>query len=100
MSAPYSITSSSSRTPNIGRSEDRTPASPSLRGVKRISANIYDEIRQVLKDFLQRVLKPAVTYVEHRRGKTMTALDVVYALKLQATTLYGFDEQARKKIKR
>ena len=50
-------------------------------GVKRISIFIYDDIRFVLKNFLQSIVKDSVTYTEHSRRKTITALDVVYALK-------------------
>eukprot|EP00798_Chlamydomonas_sp_ICE-L_P015101 gene15101-biopygen24165 len=57
-------------------------------GVKRISGLIYEETRGVLKVFL--VIRDAVTYTEHARRKTVTALDVVYALKRQGRTLYGF----------
>ncbi|ODM87535.1 Histone H4 [Orchesella cincta] len=32
----------------------------------------------------------AVTYTEHAKRKTVTAMDVVYALKRQGRTLYGF----------
>ena len=32
----------------------------------------------------------SVTYTEHAKRKTVTALDVVYALKRQGRTLYGF----------
>ena len=59
-------------------------------GVKRISALIYDEARNVLKGFLEGVVRDAVTYCEHAKRKTVTALDVVYALKRQGRTLYGF----------
>jgi len=59
-------------------------------GVKRISALIYDEARAVLKNFLESVIKDSVTYCEHAKRKTVTALDVVYALKRQGKTLYGF----------
>merc|ERR1711964_706288 len=59
-------------------------------GVKRISALIYDETRTVLKSFLESVIRDSVTYTEHARRKTVTALDVVYALKRQGRTLYGF----------
>merc|ERR1711963_1159761 len=48
-------------------------------GVKRISGLIYEETRGVLKVFL-----------EHVKRKTVTAMDVVYALKRQGRTLYGF----------
>merc|ERR1711900_96219 len=58
-------------------------------GVKRISAMIYDETRGVLKLFLEGVIRDAVTYTEHAKRKTVTSLDVVYALKRQGRTLYG-----------
>ena len=38
----------------------------------------------------QNVIRDSVTYTEHARRKTVTALDVVYALKRQGKTLYGF----------
>ena len=59
-------------------------------GVKRISGLIYEETRGVLKVFLEAVIRDAVTYTEHARRKTVTAMDVVYALKRQGRTLYGF----------
>jgi histone H4 len=59
-------------------------------GVKRISGMVYEETRGVLKVFLESVIKDTVTYTEHARRKTVTALDVVYALKRQGKTLYGF----------
>nr|ACG30677.1 histone H4 [Zea mays] len=63
-------------------------------GVKRISGLIYEETRGVLKIFLENVIRDAVTYTEHARRKTVTAMDVVYALKRQGRTLYGFGGQA------
>ncbi|XP_044414621.1 histone H4 [Triticum aestivum] len=59
-------------------------------GVKRISGLIYEETRGVLKIFLENVIRDVVTYTEHARRKTVTAMDVVYALKRQGRTLYGF----------
>ena len=59
-------------------------------GVKRISSFVYDDTRQVLKGFLEGIVKDAVTYTEHARRKTVTAMDVVYALKRQGRTIYGF----------
>ena len=59
-------------------------------GVKRISHDIYEETRNVLKGFLDNVIRDAITYTEHARRKTVTAMDVVYALKRQGRTLYGF----------
>lgn len=59
-------------------------------GVKRISFDIYKEIREVLSAFLRNVIRDAITYTEHARRKTVTAMDVVYSLKRQGRTLYGF----------
>lgn len=59
-------------------------------GVKRISGLIYEETRNVLKIFLEGIIRDAVTYTEHARRKTVTAMDVLYALKRQGRTLYGY----------
>jgi len=42
----------------------------------------------LLQVFLENVVRDAVTYTEHARRKTVTAMDVVYALKRQGRTLY------------
>ena len=39
---------------------------------------------------LLQVIRDSVTYTEHAKRKTVTALDVVYALKRSGRTLYGF----------
>ena len=57
---------------------------------------IYEETRGVLKTFLEGVIRDAVTYTEHAKRKTVTSLDVVYALKRQGRkyqpliSLHGF----------
>ena len=55
-------------------------------GVKRISGLICEETRGILKVFLENV-RDAVTYTEHAKRKTVTTMDVVYALKRQGCTL-------------
>ncbi len=59
-------------------------------GVKRVSGYIYGEVRDVLKDFLESIMKDTITYAEHAKRRTIMAMDVVYALKRQGRTLYGF----------
>ncbi len=59
-------------------------------GVKRISGLVYEELRGVLKVFLENVIRDAVQYTEYARRKTVSALDIVYALKRQGRVLYGF----------
>ena len=44
----------------------------------------------VLKVFLENVFRDAMTYTKHTKRKTVTAMDVVYALKHQGHTLYRF----------
>lgn len=65
-------------------------------GVKRISGLVYEETRGVLKVFLENVIRDAVIYTEHAKRNTVTALDVVYALKRQGRTLYGYDNMVRR----
>ena len=80
----------------VGRSSLEGITKPAIRrlarrgGVKRISSFIYDDTRQVLKGFLESVVKDSVTYCEHARRKTVTASDVIYSLKRQGRTLYGY----------
>jgi histone H4 len=59
-------------------------------GVKRISGLVYEESRGVLRVFLENVIRDSVTYAEHARRKTVTAMDVVYALKRGGKPIYGF----------
>ena len=59
-------------------------------GVKRISGLIYDETRGVMKTFIENVVRDAVSYCDYSKRKTVTALDVVYALKRNGRTIYGF----------
>ena len=59
-------------------------------GVKRISSSIYEETRIVLKNFLESVVRDAIVYTEHARRKTVIAMDIIYALKRQGRSLYGF----------
>ncbi len=59
-------------------------------GVKRLSGLIYEETRGVLKVFLQNIICDTIMYTEHSNRKTVSALDVVYALKRVGRTLYGF----------
>ena len=48
-------------------------------------------MRAVLRVFLENVMRDAVTYTEHARRKTVYATDVVFALRRQGRTLYGFE---------
>ncbi|CZS99927.1 hypothetical protein WAI453_003477 [Rhynchosporium graminicola] len=60
-------------------------------GVKRISAGIYDEVRTQLKARLTLILRDAVTILDYSNRKTITVMDVVFALKRLGRPIYGFD---------
>ncbi|KAL7440915.1 hypothetical protein ACHAXH_006939 [Discostella pseudostelligera] len=59
-------------------------------GIKRISSHFYGEARGVLRKFLENLIKDAITYTVHANRKTVLAMDVIYALKRQGKTIYGF----------
>ena len=59
-------------------------------GVKRMSSLIYEESRGVLKCFLENVIRDATIFCDHAKRKTISALDIVYSLKRQGKTIYGF----------
>jgi len=57
-------------------------------GVKRLSGLCYDSTRDALRTFLENLIKDTICYTEHANRKTVTAADVVHALKRQGRTLY------------
>ena len=59
-------------------------------GVKRISSELYDEVRGVLKSFVEGVVRDATAYTEYGKRRTVTALDVVHALRKRGRMLYGY----------
>jgi len=63
-------------------------------GVKRISGVIYQETRDVLKSYLEMILKDCVTITEHSKRKTVIVTGVIWALKRRGRLIYGFDQNA------
>ena len=59
-------------------------------GVKRMNGIIYEDARKALKTFMEDVVRDSVTFCDHAKRRTVTALDVVHALKRRGKTLYGF----------
>lgn len=60
-------------------------------GVKRISAQIYDEIRVALRARLEQTIRDCVTYTEYRKAKTVTVNDVLHSLNRLGRPVWGFD---------
>jgi len=65
-------------------------------GVIRMSKLVYYETQAVLKVFLGNLAHDAVTYMTHAKRKTVTAKDVVFALKRQGRTLNDFGNQLKR----
>lgn len=59
-------------------------------GVKRIGDNVYGEVRDFVDYFLNVVVKDAAVFAEHAKRRTISAMDVVYALKRSGRTIYGY----------
>ena len=59
-------------------------------GVKRISGLLYEEVRGVVKGFVSATVRDATSYCEHAARKTVSALDVVHALKKRGRMIYGY----------
>lgn len=59
-------------------------------GVKRISLATHQGVREYIDDFLERVVRDSLTYAEHARRVTISAMDVVYALKKNGRVIYGY----------
>ena len=59
-------------------------------GVKRISGLLYEEVRGVLKSFVEKVVSDAVAVTEYSRKRTVTVGAVVATLKKRGRMLYGY----------
>ena len=59
-------------------------------GVKRIDENSYNPAREFVDAMLLRVTRDSIVYAEAAKRKTITAMDVVYALKKSGRNLYGY----------
>ncbi|XP_016411149.1 histone H4-like [Sinocyclocheilus rhinocerous] len=61
-----------------------------IQGITKPAIRRLAHLRSDLRRCAENVIRDAVTYTEHAKRKTVTAMDVVYALKRQGRTLYGF----------
>jgi len=59
-------------------------------GVKRISGLMYEESRSLISNFVTGLVKDAIIYCEHGKRSTVSASDVIHALKKRGTQLYGY----------
>lgn len=59
-------------------------------GVKRISNSVYKGVREAAEKIMKTLVRDASVYADGCKRKTVTAMDVVFALKKNGKTLYGF----------
>ena len=59
-------------------------------GVKRMAAGVNPHIRDYVDQFLEKVVRDTLTFTEHARRTTISAMDVVYALKKNGRVLHGY----------
>ena len=71
---------------------DLTPRheSPDLPDEVYENEEVYEEVRKTLKAFVEGVVRDATAYTEHAKRKTVTALDVVNALRKRGKLIYGY----------
>ncbi|KAL1798736.1 hypothetical protein ACET3X_002773 [Alternaria dauci] len=60
-------------------------------GVKRIAATIYDDVRQALRERLQRILHDVCAVLDSSGRQTVTVRDIIHTLTRLGTPIYGFD---------
>ena len=53
--------------------------------VKRISKEVYNESRGILRTFVEDIIKDALIYTKHANRKTVTAMDITLSLKSNNT---------------
>ena len=58
-------------------------------GIKRLSAETYDEARKVIKNYLTQVVRDSVNVTTYSKRKTVTSADVMYALTRNGSQLYA-----------
>ena len=58
--------------------------------VKRGIGLVYELTRTALKIFVYSIVQDAIVYMEHANRKTVSTLDIVYALKRQGMTISGY----------
>lgn len=80
----------------ILRDNIRAVTKPAIRrlarraGAKRISGLMFEEVRAVLKSFIDGVVRDSTVFTDNGKRKTVSAHDVVYALKKRGVMLYGY----------
>ena len=87
---------SGKRVKKVLRSNAQSVSQGSIRrlarrgGVKRIAGPVYGEVRDVLRKFVEGVVRDATAYTEHAKRRTVTVGDIVQSLRKRGRALYGY----------
>jgi len=60
-------------------------------GVKRVARLVLPEMRATMATFVKKLVNDAMVYAENARRTTVTAQDVIFALRHRKMHLYGYD---------
>ncbi|CAE7200480.1 hypothetical protein CFE70_008068 [Pyrenophora teres f. teres 0-1] len=60
-------------------------------GVKRISATIYDDVRDALRQRLRLILQRVCAVIDSSGRKTVSVSDIVFTLRGLGNPIYGFE---------
>jgi histone H4 len=88
--------SASKRLKKVVKDSVRGVTQPAIRrlarraGIKRISGLLYDEVRGVLKSFVESIVRDSISYTEAAKRKSVQPSDVVHALRRRGKAIYGY----------
>ena len=63
-------------------------------GVRRISAKTFPVIRSMIVQFMETIVKDALTFAHYAKRKTVMMMDVIFAMKRHGKSMYGFTQGA------
>jgi histone H4 len=57
-------------------------------GIKTVGAGIYPQIRNLMEDIIDKIMKDAICYTSHSRRKTVTREDIIHAMDRNGYKMY------------
>ena len=87
--------SSSARRAHPAREQQAYIRAPAIKrlarrgGVKRMSLDTYEEIRNIASKYVRDILQNALVVTRHAGRKTVTAKDIVFSIQQSGHSVYG-----------
>ena len=76
------------RKPNRGITKPAIRRIARRSGVKRLSGLVYDEARDITREFVSKFLRDATMYANNSKRKTVTTPDLLRAFERQGRAIY------------